>query len=319
MFVGVGPSRVRDLFAQAKKNTPCIVFIDEIDAIGKSRGKGGQFGGNDERESTLNQLLVEMDGFGTTEHVVVLAGTNRPDVLDNALMRPGRFDRHIAIDRPDIGGRVQIFKVHLRNIVLGEDGAKAESAAADAPAASTASVGAASSAPPAEGLADARVTTSGDKPASPDDVKVGDKATQSLIDLLASKLAAHTPGFSGADIANVCNEAALIAARVSADFVAETHFERAIERVIAGLERKSRVLSPEEKKTVAYHEAGHAVMGWFLRVRRRSWCIADLCSGRIRCSRSRSSRAASARSATRNTCPRSASCSPPSNSRIASA
>lgn len=208
MFVGVGPSRVRDLFASAKKNAPCIIFIDEIDAIGKKRGKGGNLGGNDERESTLNQLLVEMDGFGTREHVVVLAGTNRPDVLDPALMRPGRFDRHIAIDRPDVSGRRGIFQVHLKPLRL----------SADLP-----------------DLAD-----------------------------IAQKLAVLTPGFSGADIANVCNEAALHAARKMHEYVEESDFESAIERVIAGLERKSRVLSKEEKKTVAYHEAGHAVCGWFL-------------------------------------------------------
>ncbi|CAG8536600.1 10867_t:CDS:2 [Diversispora eburnea] len=205
MFVGVGPSRVRDLFANAKKHSPCIIFVDEIDAIGKSRGKMGQFGGNDERESTLNQLLVEMDGFNSNEHVVVLAGTNRPDVLDSALMRPGRFDRHIVIDRPDIKGREEIFKVHLKPI-----------------------------------------------------------KTKENIDNLSNKLAAFTPGFSGADIANICNEAALIAARYQKDSVSEEHFEQAIERVIAGIEKKSRVLSPEEKKTVAYHEAGHAIAGWFL-------------------------------------------------------
>lgn len=205
MFVGVGSSRVRDLFANAKKHAPCIIFIDEIDAIGKARGKGGYAGGNDERESTLNQLLVEMDGFGSSEHVVVLAGTNRPDVLDPALLRPGRFDRHIAIDRPDIKGRVDIFKVHLKPIKTTEDIVK-----------------------------------------------------------LSRKLAALTPGFSGADIHNVCNEAALIAARQLSDSVTESHFEAAIERVIAGLEKKSRVLSPEEKKIVAHHEAGHAVAGWFL-------------------------------------------------------
>ncbi|GMK54045.1 hypothetical protein CspeluHIS016_0106310 [Cutaneotrichosporon spelunceum] len=207
MFVGVGPSRVRDLFAQAKKNAPAIVFIDEIDAIGKARGKGGNFGGNDERESTLNQLLVEMDGFGTKEHIVVLAGTNRPDVLDPALLRPGRFDRHIAIDRPDISGRRQIFKVHLRPLEL-----------------------------------------------SPD----------LNIDDVAEKLALLTPGFSGADIANVCNEGALRAARRGGENVTWADFDGAIERVIAGLERKSRVLGKKEKKTVAYHEAGHAVCGWFL-------------------------------------------------------
>ncbi|KAG1152361.1 hypothetical protein G6F37_000227 [Rhizopus arrhizus] len=208
MFVGVGSSRVRDLFATAKKNAPCIIFVDEIDAIGKARGKaGGQFGGggNDERESTLNQLLVEMDGFDSDQHVVVLAGTNRPDVLDPALLRPGRFDRHITIDRPDIGGRAQIFEVHLRPI-----------------------------------------KTIVEKP------------------VLARKLAALTPGFAGADIHNVCNEAALIAARRNKDTVEEKDFEDAIERVIAGLEKKSRVLSPEEKKTVAYHEAGHAIAGWYL-------------------------------------------------------
>ncbi|KAH9081960.1 ATP-dependent metallopeptidase Hfl [Lactarius deliciosus] len=208
MFVGVGSSRVRDLFASAKKHAPCIIFIDEIDAIGKSRGKSGGMGGNDERESTLNQLLVEMDGFGTSEHIVVLAGTNRPDVLDSALMRPGRFDRHIAIDRPDVSGRKGIFKVHLGPLRLSEQ--------------------------------------------LPD------------LESLSQKLAVLTPGFSGADIANVCNEAALHAARHSSEFVEERDFESAIERVIAGLERKSRVLSPEEKKTVAYHEAGHAVCGWFL-------------------------------------------------------
>lgn len=195
------------MFANAKKHAPCIIFIDEIDAIGKARGKGGNFGGNDERESTLNELLVQMDGFGTEEHVVVLAGTNRPDVLDPALMRPGRFDRHIAIDRPDISGRQEIFKVHLGPITLSSD---------------------------------------------------------TNTELLSEKLSTLTPGFSGADVANVCNEAALIAARGGAESVEEYHFELAIERVIAGLERKSRVLSPEEKKTVAYHEAGHAVCGWFL-------------------------------------------------------
>jgi len=207
MFVGVGPSRVRDLFATARKNAPCIIFVDEIDAIGKARGKGGQFGGNDERESTLNQLLVEMDGFSSKEHIVVLAGTNRPDVLDPALMRPGRFDRHIAIDRPDISGRRQIFKVHLGPLIL---------------------------------------------------------APNVTIDSIAEKLALLTPGFSGADIANVCNEAALRAARRGGENVTEADFDGAIERVIAGLERKSRVLGKEEKKTVAYHEAGHAVCGWFL-------------------------------------------------------
>ncbi|KAI9060608.1 ATP-dependent metallopeptidase Hfl [Trametes sanguinea] len=208
LFVGVGSSRVRDLFQTAKKNAPSIIFIDEIDAIGKARGKGKGFGGNDERENTLNQLLVEMDGFGTQEHVVVLAGTNRPDVLDPALMRPGRFDRHITIDRPDVVGRKGIFLVHLKPLRL--------------------------------------------SPTLPDREK------------FAEKLAVLTPGFSGADVANVCNEAALHAARVGHDAITEDDFEAAIERVIVGLERKSRLLSPEEKKTVAYHEAGHAICGWFL-------------------------------------------------------
>lgn len=206
MFVGVGPSRVRDLFTNARKNTPCIIFIDEIDAIGKARAKSNFGGGNDERESTLNQILTEMDGFNTSEQVVVLAGTNRPDVLDKALMRPGRFDRHISIDRPTMDGRKQIFKVHLKKIVTSVD-----------------------------------------------------------INYLTGRLSALTPGFSGADIANCVNEAALIAARANATTVAMTHFEQAIERVIGGLEKKSLVLSPEEKKTVAYHEAGHAICGWFLK------------------------------------------------------
>ena len=209
MFVGVGSSRVRDLFASAKKNAPCIIFVDEIDAIGKSRGKGGSFGGNDERESTLNQLLVEMDGFGTNEHIVVLAGTNRPDVLDSALTRPGRFDRHITIDRPDVSGRRGIYLVHLRPLRLEE-------------------------------------------------------SLKKDVTALAQKLAVLTPGFSGADIANVCNEAALHAARKGSEYVGSVDFDTAIERVIVGLEKKSRVLSPEEKKTVAYHEAGHAICGWFL-------------------------------------------------------
>ncbi|KAL4923651.1 ATP-dependent metallopeptidase FtsH/Yme1/Tma family protein [Aspergillus undulatus] len=206
MFVGVGPSRVRDLFANARKNTPCIIFIDEIDAIGKSRAKQGFGGGNDERESTLNQILTEMDGFNTSDQVVVLAGTNRPDVLDKALMRPGRFDRHIGIDRPTMDGRKQIFRVHLKKIVTDED-----------------------------------------------------------MEYLTGRLSALTPGFAGADIANCVNEAALVAAREEADRVTMKHFERAIERVVGGLEKKSVVLSPEEKRTVAYHEAGHAICGWYFR------------------------------------------------------
>ncbi|KAK9419849.1 putative AAA+ ATPase domain-containing protein [Seiridium unicorne] len=208
MFVGVGASRVRDLFATARKNTPCIIFIDEIDAIGRSRSEGGGkwSGGNDEREATLNQILTEMDGFNTTEQIVVLAGTNRADVLDKALMRPGRFDRHINIDRPTMSGRQDIFKVYLKKVVTNEE-----------------------------------------------------------IEYLSGRLAALTPGFAGADIANCVNEAALVAARVNAATITMKHFEQAIERVIGGLERKSLVLSPEEKKTVAYHEAGHAICGWFFR------------------------------------------------------
>ncbi|XP_070830684.1 mitochondrial inner membrane m-AAA protease component AFG3L2 isoform X2 [Chaetodon trifascialis] len=206
MFVGVGPARVRDLFVMARKNAPCILFIDEIDAVGRKRGRGN-FGGQSEQENTLNQLLVEMDGFNTATNVVVLAGTNRPDILDPALMRPGRFDRQIYIGPPDIKGRASIFKVHLRPLKLEVDLDK---------------------------------------------------------DALARKMAALTPGFSGADIANVCNEAALIAARHLSDAISQKHFEQAIERVIGGLEKKTQVLQPEEKKTVAYHEAGHAIAGWFL-------------------------------------------------------
>ena len=205
MFVGVGPSRVRDLFAKAKEQKPSIIFIDEIDAIGRQRGRGGFAGGNDERENTLNQLLVEMDGFGSTQGVVILGGTNRPDILDKALLRPGRFDRQITVDRPDVKGREQIFRVHLQKITL--------------------------------------------------DGPVSD---------YSERLAALTPGFAGADIANVCNEAALVAARDAAEFVVLEHFERAVDRVIAGLEKKDKVISRVERETVAYHEAGHAVVGWFM-------------------------------------------------------
>ena len=205
MFVGVGASRVRDLFKTARENAPAIIFVDEIDAIGKARQKGNFSGANDERENTLNQLLVEMDGFTPADHIVVLAGTNRPDILDQALMRPGRFDRHINIDKPELEGRKEIFQVHLAKIKLAGE----------------------------------------------------------MYDL-KNRLATLTPGFSGADIANVCNEAALIAARNDCTAVKLEHFEQAIERVIGGVERKSKLLSPEEKKVVAYHEAGHAVCGWYL-------------------------------------------------------
>lgn len=203
MFVGVGAARVRDLFKQAKEKAPCIIFIDEIDAIGRSRGKGQMPGANDERENTLNSLLVEMDGFATDSGVIILAATNRPDVLDNALLRPGRFDRQISIDKPDIVGREAIFKVHLKPLVLNKE-----------------------------------------------------------VD--AKKLAAQTPGFAGAEIANVCNEAALIAARSDKKSVDMNDFHDAIDRTIGGLEKKNKIISPEEKEIVAYHEAGHAVAGWHL-------------------------------------------------------
>ncbi|MBC8045933.1 MAG: ATP-dependent zinc metalloprotease FtsH [Fimbriimonadaceae bacterium] len=202
MFVGVGASRVRDLFKQAREKAPCIVFIDEIDAIGRARGKN-MIQSNDERENTLNQLLVEMDGFGTDKGVIILAATNRPDVLDPALLRPGRFDRQISIDKPDLLGREQIFKVHIKPVKVSKD-----------------------------------------------------------VD--AHKLALQTPGFAGAEIANVCNEAALIAARRGKKFVEMQDFNDAIDRVIGGLEKKNKLISPEEKKIVAYHEAGHAICGWFL-------------------------------------------------------
>lgn len=203
MFVGVGAARVRDLFKQAKEKAPCIIFIDEIDAIGRSRGRGAMPGANDERENTLNSLLVEMDGFATDSGVIILAATNRPDILDSALLRPGRFDRQISIDKPDIIGREHIFRVHLKPLKL----------------------------------------SSGVDP---------------------KKLAAQTPGFAGAEIANVCNEAALIAARRDKTSVDMQDFQDAIDRVIGGLEKKNKIISPEEKKIVAYHEAGHAVAGWFL-------------------------------------------------------
>jgi AFG3 family protein len=203
MFVGVGAARVRDLFKQAKAKAPCIIFIDEIDAVGRSRSKGSMPGGNDERENTLNSLLVEMDGFGTDSGVIILAATNRPDTLDSALLRPGRFDRQISIDKPDINGRTQIFQVHLKPLTLGTD-----------------------------------------------------------VD--AKKLSAQTPGFAGAEIANVCNEAALIAARRDKKFITNQDFTDAIDRVIGGLEKKNKIISPSEKRIVAYHEAGHAISGWFL-------------------------------------------------------
>lgn len=202
LFVGVGASRVRDLFKTAREKAPCIIFIDEIDAIGRARGKNVMMS-NDERENTLNQLLVEMDGFGTDSGIIILAATNRPDVLDTALLRPGRFDRQISIDKPDLVGREKIFDVHLKPIKR-----------------------------------------------SP------------LLDI--KKLAAMTPGFAGADIANICNEAALIAARKEKSEVEMDDFNDAVDRVIGGLEKKNKIISPEEKEIIAYHEAGHAICGWFL-------------------------------------------------------
>jgi len=203
MFVGVGAARVRDLFKKAKEKAPCIVFIDEIDAIGRSRGRGQMPGSNDERENTLNSLLVEMDGFSTDSGVIILAATNRPDVLDSALLRPGRFDRQISIDKPDLIGREAIFKVHVRGLTLNKD-------------------------------------------------------------VNLKNLAAQTPGFAGAEIANVCNESALIAARKNKKTIEMDDFQDAIDRVIGGLEKKNKIISPEEKKIVAYHEAGHAIAGWYL-------------------------------------------------------
>ncbi len=203
MFVGVGASRVRDLFKQAREKAPCIIFIDEIDAVGRARGKN-MMQSNDERESTLNQLLVEMDGFSGDKGIIMLAATNRPDVLDSALLRPGRFDRQISIDKPDQKGREQIFKVHLKKLTrLGQD-------------------------------------------------------------VTPEKLASLTPGFAGAEIANVCNEAALVAARKEKTQVEVDDFNEAIDRSIGGLEKKNKIISPHEKEIIAYHEAGHAICGWYL-------------------------------------------------------
>ena len=203
MFVGVGASRVRDLFKQAKDKSPAIIFIDEIDAIGRARGKNNMTGSNDERENTLNQLLTEMDGFGTSTNVIILAATNRADVLDKALMRAGRFDRQIYVDLPDVRERKEIFKVHLKPL----------------------------------------------------------KTTKTLdIDLLSKQ----TPGFSGADIANVCNEAALVAARKNKKSVGKQDFLDAVDRIVGGLEKKNKIITPEEKKTIAFHEAGHAMVSWLL-------------------------------------------------------
>ena len=203
MFVGVGASRVRDLFKQAKDKSPAIIFIDEIDAIGRARGKNNMTGSNDERENTLNQLLTEMDGFGTNTNVIVMAATNRADVLDKALMRAGRFDRQIYVDLPDVRERKEIFDVHLKPLKMARD-------------------------------------------------------------LDVDFLAKQTPGFSGADIANVCNEAALIAARKSKKSVGRQDFLDAVDRIVGGLEKKNKIISPKEKETIAYHEAGHATVSWML-------------------------------------------------------
>ena len=203
MFVGVGASRVRDLFRQAKEKAPCIVFIDEIDAVGRARSKNGGFSSNDERENTLNQLLTEMDGFGTNSGVIILAATNRADILDKALMRAGRFDRQIHVELPDLKEREEIFQVHLKKLKLAPD-----------------------------------------------------------FDL--EFLAKHTPGFSGADIANVCNEAALTAARRNKEAIERQDFLDAVDRIIGGLERKSKIITPQEKKSIAHHEAGHATVSWLL-------------------------------------------------------
>ena len=203
MFVGVGASRVRDLFRQAKEKSPCIVFIDEIDAVGRARSKNGGFSSNDERENTLNQLLTEMDGFGSNSGVIILAATNRADILDKALMRAGRFDRQIHVELPDLKERQEIFQVHLRDLKLADD-----------------------------------------------------------FDL--EFLAKHTPGFSGADIANVCNEAALTAARHNKSAIDKQDFLDAVDRIIGGLERKSKIITPEEKRSIAHHEAGHATVSWLL-------------------------------------------------------
>jgi cell division protease FtsH len=203
MFVGVGAARVRDLFKQAKEKAPCIVFIDEIDSIGRTRGRGMAMSSNDERENTLNQLLSEMDGFNSDKGVIIMAATNRPDILDSALLRPGRFDRQILIDKPDLNGRMQVLEVHSKKLKLSDQ-----------------------------------------------------------IDLKV--LASQTPGFAGAELANLCNEAALLAARRDKSQVEMVDFQDAIERVVAGLEKKNKLINPNERKIVAYHESGHAIVGWYL-------------------------------------------------------
>jgi AFG3 family protein len=297
MFVGVGPSRVRDLFKRARERAPCIVFIDEIDAVGRSRARG--FAINDERENTLNQLLVEMDGFATSPDerpVVVLAGTNRPEILDKALLRPGRFDRQITIDPPDLKGRIDVFRVHLRPLRLAPNIMSPESlqqarvdlrlererlrrqeqhfqtllspvAAVSAVASSSSSSSSSQSQAAQQQAVGESVAKAEEAPAAATtttEAESEEEAAEVVRWALAERLAALTPGFSGAEIANVCNEAALIAARLEKAAVELEDFHAAIDRTIGGIEKRSRVVAPEERRVVAHHEAGHAVAGWFL-------------------------------------------------------
>lgn len=318
MFVGVGPSRVRDLFKDARAAAPCIIFIDEIDAVARARGKGGFSGGNDERENTLNQLLVEMDGFDSTEGVVVLAGTNRADILDPAILRPGRFDRQVSVDKPDIKGRRDIFCVHLNGMQLdplapivtqhmesGMDFDSAtlkaqEDAAALAKAeddekeeevnekdellfseendaqehvtandetdetVTTAAAEDQKKAASAEEYVEALFATEADETEEEtSEEEEREKTPKHLINFFAERMAALTPGFAGAEIANICNEAAIIAARTDQPNVGLASFEKAADRVIGGIEKPNKIMTPLEKRTVAYHEAGHAIVGWF--------------------------------------------------------
>jgi AFG3 family protein len=324
MFVGVGPSRVRDLFKEARESAPCIVFIDEIDAVARARGKGGFSGGNDERENTLNQLLVEMDGFDSTKGVVVLAGTNRADILDPAILRPGRFDRQVAVEKPDIKGRRDIFQVHLKGMQLDtlapivskhmEAGMNFEDATLKAHTdhgvesrnmqnlASSESESAIDSEADNIDAADTLETsdlfsrfethvkdnlnlditvsakeeddateTKNEEAAEGSDEVLNDGASVNplnltetqIIDFFAERMAALTPGFAGAEIANICNEAAIIAARTDEPVVGLGSFEKAADRVIGGIEKPNKIMTPLEKRTVAYHEAGHAIVGWF--------------------------------------------------------
>jgi len=328
MFVGVGPSRVRDLFKEARADAPCIIFIDEIDAVARKRGAGGMGGGgNDERENTLNQLLVEMDGFDSTEGIVVLAGTNRADVLDPAILRPGRFDRTVSVDKPDIKGRRDIFCVHLNGMQLDplapvvtqfmESGMDFESATLRAEEEAAAEVAKMKMEAKEEMTKEKEEMTkekeaatmtskedvveksTEDKAPIPEEERVratipeeelaaalfaakeevdeegvGEEeddndnefhphASEELINFFAERMAALTPGFAGAEIANIVNEAAIIAARDEADSIGLAAFEKAADRVIGGIEKPNKIMTPLEKRTVAYHEAGHAIVGWF--------------------------------------------------------